>query len=159
MCFTLSTKRKIRQFHVVLVQRRQRERKVQNSVMHVQSFFFIQPVCLFVVLVAVRRRRCLSPLSLVTVRARSGLFLFSRIFSDHNAAAESFLFTASRVSFRAAGRLEYFDHVRTFEHCFSIRVSFSFPEVVKVIIPCCKILRNKWYSAKIQVKRFHLVTS
>ena len=122
-------------------------------------FFFIQPVCLFVVLVAVRRRRCLSPLSLVTVRARSGLFLFSRIFSDHNAAAESFLFTASRVSFRAAGRLEYFDHVRTFEHCFSIRVSFSFPEVVKVIIPCCKILRNKWYSAKIQVKRFHLVTS
>ena len=145
MCFTLSTKREIRQFHFVIVQRRQRQRKVQNSVMHVQSFFFIQPVCLFAVLVAVRRRRCLSSLSLVTVRARSGLFLFSRIFSDHNAAAErvSSLYCKPdkfqscrpiRISLITSG---------LFEHCFSIRVSLSFPEVVKVIIPCCKILRNK----------------
>lgn len=72
------------------------------------SFFFIQPVCLFAVLVAGRRRRCLSSLSLVTVRARSGLFLFSRIFSDHNAAAERVAsLYCKRASFRTASQLEY----------------------------------------------------
>ena len=47
LVFTPSTKREIRQFHVVVVQRRQR--KVQKSVTHVQSASY----CFFVVLVAV----------------------------------------------------------------------------------------------------------
>ena len=54
-------------------------------------------------LAPVRVFSCKHPLSLVTVRARSGLFLFSRIFSDHDAATESPLYTVSRASFRAAG--------------------------------------------------------
>ena len=36
--FPSSTKREIRHFHVVLVQRRQRN--LQKSVMHLQSFYF-----------------------------------------------------------------------------------------------------------------------
>ena len=41
LVFTSSTKREIRQFHVVVVQRRQRN--VQKSVMHVQSCCFPPP--------------------------------------------------------------------------------------------------------------------
>ena len=50
--FPSSTKREIRHFHVVVVQRRQRN--VQKSVMHVQSCCFAnQTRCFFAVLVAV----------------------------------------------------------------------------------------------------------
>ena len=53
--FTFSTKREIRHFHVVVVQRRQRN--VQKSVMHVQSccFFFCQskPIAFSAFLVSV----------------------------------------------------------------------------------------------------------
>ena len=49
--FPSSTKREIRQFHAVVVQRRQRN--VQKSVMHVQSCFF---ACLSLLLVC--RSRC-----------------------------------------------------------------------------------------------------
>ena len=52
LVFPSSTKREIRQFHVVVVQRRQRN--VQKSVMHVQSCCFAnQTYCFFAVLVAV----------------------------------------------------------------------------------------------------------
>ena len=50
--FPSSTKREIRHFHVVVVQRRQRN--VQKKVMHVQSCCFAnQTCCFFAVLVAV----------------------------------------------------------------------------------------------------------
>ena len=50
--FPSSTKREFRQFHVVVMQRRQRN--VQKSVMHVQSCCFAnQTYCFFAVLVAV----------------------------------------------------------------------------------------------------------
>ena len=50
--FTPSTKREIRQFHVVVVQRRQR--KVQESVVHVQICCFANlNLLFFIVLVAV----------------------------------------------------------------------------------------------------------
>ena len=53
LVFPSSTKREIRHFHVVVVQRRQRN--VQKSVMHVQSCCFAnQTYCFFAVLVAVR---------------------------------------------------------------------------------------------------------
>ena len=52
LVFTSSTKREIRYFHVVVVQRRQRN--VQKSVMHVQSCCFANETnCFFTVLVAV----------------------------------------------------------------------------------------------------------
>ena len=52
LAFTSSTKREIRHFHVVVVQRRQRN--VQKSVMHVQSCCFTNlNLLLFAVLVAV----------------------------------------------------------------------------------------------------------
>ena len=40
--FTLSTQREIRHFHVVVVQKRQRN--VQKSEMHVQSCLLIKPI-------------------------------------------------------------------------------------------------------------------
>ena len=52
LVFTSSTKREIRQFHVVVVQRRQG--KVPKSVMHVQSCCFANlNLLFFIVLVAV----------------------------------------------------------------------------------------------------------
>ena len=52
LVFTSSTNRKIKHFHVVVVQRRQRN--VQESVMHLQSCSFAnQTYCFFAVLVAV----------------------------------------------------------------------------------------------------------
>ena len=61
LVFTFSTKREIRQFHVVVVQRR--ERNVQKSLMHVQSWcfanlslFFFRSCCRH------RRRLCISSL-------------------------------------------------------------------------------------------------
>ena len=52
LVFTSSIKREIRQFHVVVVQRRQG--KVQKSVMHVQSCCFANlNLMFFIVLVAV----------------------------------------------------------------------------------------------------------
>ena len=52
LLFSSSTKREIRQFHVVFVKRRQRN--VQKSVMHVQSCcFHCLNLLFFVVLVAV----------------------------------------------------------------------------------------------------------
>ena len=53
LVFPSSTKREFNHFHVVVVQRRQRN--VHKSVMHVQSCFFFanQPYCFFAVLVAV----------------------------------------------------------------------------------------------------------
>ena len=60
-CSPSSTKREIRQFHVVVVQRRQRN--VQKSVMHVQSCCF---ACLNLILFCRsrcrRRRRCVNSL-------------------------------------------------------------------------------------------------
>ena len=56
LVFTPSTKREIRQFHVVVVQRRQR--KVQKSVTHVQSASY----CFFCCSCCRRSRRCLSSL-------------------------------------------------------------------------------------------------
>ena len=55
LVFTSSTKREIRHFHVVVVQRRQRN--VQKSVMHVQSLCFA-----YLNLLLFCRRRCLSSL-------------------------------------------------------------------------------------------------
>ena len=49
--FSSSIKREIKKFHVVFVQRRQRN--VQKSVMHVQSCFANLNYCFFAVLVAV----------------------------------------------------------------------------------------------------------
>ena len=69
LVFPSSTKREIRHFHVVVVQRRLRN--VQKSVMHVQSFCFarpIKPVSFFCRSRCRRRRRrrrrrrCLSSL-------------------------------------------------------------------------------------------------
>ena len=61
LLFPSSTKREIRQFHVVVVQRRQRN--VQKSVMHVQSCCF---ACLNLLLFCRsrcrRRRRCVNSL-------------------------------------------------------------------------------------------------
>ena len=51
--FTFSIKREIRHFHVVVVQKR--ERNIQKSVMHVQSCCFAyQTYCFYDVLVTVR---------------------------------------------------------------------------------------------------------
>ena len=61
LVFTSSTKREIRQFHVVVVQWRQRN--VQKSVMHVQSCFFANLNLLLFCRSRCRRRRlCLSSL-------------------------------------------------------------------------------------------------
>ena len=61
LLFPSSTKREIRQFHVVVVQRRQRN--VQKSVMHVQSCCFANlNLLLFCRSRCRRRRRCLSSL-------------------------------------------------------------------------------------------------
>ena len=58
LVFTSSTKREIRQFHVVVVQRRQG--KVQKSVMHVQSCYFAHLNLFFYCSCCRRRRRSLS---------------------------------------------------------------------------------------------------
>ena len=59
--FPSSTKREIRHFHVVVVQRRQRN--VQKSMMHVQSCYFANVNLLFFCRSRChRRRRCLSSL-------------------------------------------------------------------------------------------------
>ena len=67
LVFPSSTKREIRQFHVVVVQRRQRN--VQKSVMHVQSCCF---ACLNLLLFCRsccrRRRRCLSSMTSYKLR-------------------------------------------------------------------------------------------
>ena len=61
LVFPSSTKREIRHFHVVVVQRRQRN--VQKSVMHVQSCCFANlNLLLFCRSRCRRRRRCLSSL-------------------------------------------------------------------------------------------------
>ena len=61
LVFTSSTKREIRHFHVVVVQRRQRN--VQKSVMHVQSLCFAYlHLLLFCRSRCRHRRRCLSSL-------------------------------------------------------------------------------------------------
>ena len=64
LVFPSSTKREIRQFHVVVVQRRQRN--VQKSVMHVQSCCF---ACLNLLLFCRsrcrRRRRCINSLFVI----------------------------------------------------------------------------------------------
>ena len=57
--FPPSAKREIRHFHVVVVQRRQRNE--QKSVMHVQSFYFANLILLaYCRSRRRRRRRCLS---------------------------------------------------------------------------------------------------
>ena len=58
LVFTSSTKREIRQFHVVVVQRRQG--KVPKSVMHVQSCYFAHLNLFFYCSCCRRRRRSLS---------------------------------------------------------------------------------------------------
>ena len=60
--FTSSTKREIRHFHVVVVQRRLRN--VQNKVMHVQSYCFVN---LNLLLFCRRCRRCLSSLIIFSI--------------------------------------------------------------------------------------------
>ena len=58
--FPSSTKREIRHFHVVVVQRRQKN--LQKSVMHVQSCFANIILLLFCRSRCLRRRRCLGSL-------------------------------------------------------------------------------------------------
>ena len=65
--FPSTTKRKIRHFHVVFVQRRQRN--VQKYVMHVQIFCFANMVLLlFSRSRCRRRRRCLKVMLHETIR-------------------------------------------------------------------------------------------
>ena len=66
--FTSSTKRKIRHFHVVIVQRQQRNAK--KRVMYVQSCCFVDLNILSFCRSRCRRRcRCLSPVLLVGITA------------------------------------------------------------------------------------------
>ena len=77
--FTSSTKRETRQFHVVVVQWRQR--KLQKSVMHVRSCCFVQPNLLLFFRSRCRRgRRCWS--SLVSGRFRKVVAYENRTASD-----------------------------------------------------------------------------
>ena len=62
LVFPSSTKREIRHFHVVVVQRRLRN--VQKSVMHVQSCYFVNLNPLLFCRSRCRRCRCLSSLSM-----------------------------------------------------------------------------------------------
>ena len=65
--FPSTTKRKIRYFHVVFVQRRQRN--VQKGVMHVQMFCFANiNLLLFNCSRCRRRRRCLEVMLHETIR-------------------------------------------------------------------------------------------
>ena len=67
LLFPSSTKREIRQFHVVVVQHRQRN--VQKSVMHVQSSCFpCQNLLLFCRSCCRRRRRCVNSLQWLECR-------------------------------------------------------------------------------------------
>ena len=66
---TSSTKREIRQFHVVVVQRRQRN--VQKSVLHVQNCLLIKPIGFL-------RLSLPSPSSLCIILRASSRFLSSR---------------------------------------------------------------------------------
>ena len=69
LLFPSSTKREIRQFHVVVVQRRQRN--VQKSVMHVQSCCFAcVNLLLFCRSRCRRRRRCINSLVAVITWTR-----------------------------------------------------------------------------------------
>ena len=78
LVFTISAKREIRHFHVVVVQWRQRN--VQKSVMHVQSCCFANlNLLLFCRSRWRRRRRCLSSpvanLTITSLRDRGLLFV------------------------------------------------------------------------------------
>ena len=66
LVFTSHTKREVRPFHVVVVQRRQRN--VLKSVMHVQSCLANLNLLLFSRSRRRRRRRCLSSVNLVLRR-------------------------------------------------------------------------------------------
>ena len=79
LLFPSSTKREIRQFHVVVVQRRQRN--VQKSVMHVQSCCFANLNLLLFCRSRCRRpRRCLSSL-LFTDNPCAFVFIISYMMS------------------------------------------------------------------------------
>ena len=89
--FTSSTKREIRNFHVVVVQWRQSN--VQKSVIHVQIVFFFLPNLNLLLLWSSRwrhRRRCLMSLSTLTVLPKHennrfsilSIYVFSKRFWD-----------------------------------------------------------------------------
>ena len=89
--FPSSTKREIRHFHVVVVQRRQRN--VQKSVMHVQSCCFANlNLLLFCRSCCRRRRHCLNSLMLhrgplVKVQVLNRILASSTEFSGSDAEA------------------------------------------------------------------------
>ena len=80
-CFVLpsSTKREIRRFHIVVVQRRQRN-VIQKSVMHVQSCYFAKlNLLVYCRSPCRRRRRCFPyfiPGTYVSLCTQSYLFIY-----------------------------------------------------------------------------------